>query len=344
MLGGLGAGGGFAVVEGVALPDRRRGQVGHDHVGPGLHAQGPAPGVQGRQGRGGRQQHRRQRQPDQGQKHQRVLQRPRLLPAEGRVMLGQEGADAHHLGLQLLEQAEVLGQGLIRLPGRAHHKSGPHLVAQVFQCIEAIHSVPQTELRRVQAAVVPFVGGLMAQQIPPGSGLVPEAVDRLLPLPQGEGHGAVGIPGRDGRHGLGHRFRREARVLAALEDEGPKAPPVARLAAGENLLLRQPVAADPVIIPAKAAVIAVVFTDVGPLDQAPDIDLIPEPPLPLRPGQVKELRPVQAVPAGQQLPPLFLGEAAGFQQGLQQLIHGAAWRRGPYRRRRGASPPCPPRC
>ena len=71
--------------------------------------------MEGGQGGGGRQEHGGQCQADEGEMQERILQRAGGFAAQGRVLLGEEGADAHHLGLERLEQAEVLGQGFFAL-------------------------------------------------------------------------------------------------------------------------------------------------------------------------------------------------------------------------------------
>ena len=46
--------------------------------------------------------------------------------------MGQKGADAHHVGLQLLEKEKILGQMLYGLSRGANHKTGTGLVAQLL--------------------------------------------------------------------------------------------------------------------------------------------------------------------------------------------------------------------
>ena len=62
-------------------------------------------------------------------------------------------------------------------------------------------------------------------------------------------------------------------VLAALEDKSTETKPVTAFAAGQNIFFCQPVTGSASVASADAAVIAVIFTVVGELDQPADIDM-----------------------------------------------------------------------
>ena len=47
--------------------------------------------------------------------------------------MGQEGADADHLGLELLHEQHILHKCLRGLPGRSHHDAASGLIADVLQ-------------------------------------------------------------------------------------------------------------------------------------------------------------------------------------------------------------------
>ena len=68
--------------------------------------------------------------------------------------MGQERADAHHLRLEVLQQAEVLHEAAARLPGRADHEARAGLEADRLEVAQAAQAVFQGELRRVQPGVV----------------------------------------------------------------------------------------------------------------------------------------------------------------------------------------------
>ena len=189
-----------------------------------------------------------------------------------------------------------------------------------------------------------FIGGLVAQEIPPRPGLVPQAVHRLLPLPQREGHGAIGVAPGDLRHHIGYKIRGKGAVLPALEDKGAKAPAVALLAAIEDGLFGEAVAGEGAVIPADAAVVAVGAAIVGALDEAADVNAVSKPLLPLCACQGKERLPVELMAAGKKRLPLCLGEAAVGNQLGNQLIHGTPWSRAPCRRPPAACPPSPKGC
>ena len=254
MLGGFVSRAELVVIEGVFFPGVRGRQVGHHHVGSRLDAQLPALGMDGTQGGGGGQQYLRQGKPHQSQQDQGVLQGARPLLRKGGVLLGDEGPQAHHVGLELLEEAEVLRQGVRSLARGAYHESGSHLVADVLQGAQAVHPVGQGKLRGVQSAVVDRVGGLVAEQIPVGSGVKPQLIGLPVELPQGEGHGAVRKAALDGRHGRRHPVWGKPRVLSGLEHEGAEAPAVALLAAGQDGVPVQPVAGHMAVVPPDSAI------------------------------------------------------------------------------------------
>ena len=70
-------------------------------------------------------------------------------------------------------------------------------------------------------------------------------------------------------------FIRIKGVLPALKDKGPKAKPFPVLTAGQDLLIRQPVAIRVLIAASDPAIIAVIFTIVRKFDQPTQINSIP---------------------------------------------------------------------
>ena len=48
------------------------------------------------------------------------------------VMMGHKGPDAHHLGFEFGQKAQIPGQVAAGLSGRAHHESGAHLIADLL--------------------------------------------------------------------------------------------------------------------------------------------------------------------------------------------------------------------
>lgn len=70
-----------------------------------------------------------------------------------------KGSDAARLGMEALNELEVVGQGGRGLAGRPHHEAGS------AQAIEAAQAVFVGELGRMQPAVVRTVSSLVAQQV-----------------------------------------------------------------------------------------------------------------------------------------------------------------------------------
>ena len=243
------------------------------------------------------------------------------------------------MGLELLQEAEVGRKGVWGLPGRAHHKSGPHLVADLLQGAQTVQPMAQGHLRGVQHGVMGGVCRLMAQQVAVRAGIKPELVDRSLAFPQREGDGAVRPVGLDGPYPLRDLVRGEAGVLSPLEHEGAKAPLIPPGAAVQDGVPLQAVAAHRGIAPANAAVEAVILADVGAFDETADVDGVPIPAAPLRLSPAEKERLVQGPAPCQQRPPLLPAQMMLLDQLFQQLIHWAAWNRWPCRSRRAACPP-----
>ena len=186
--------------------------------------------------------------------------------------MGQERADAHHLRLEVLQQAEVLHEAAARLPGRADHESRAGLEADRLEVAQAAQAVFQGELRRVQPGVVVRVRRLVPEEVAVCAGGKEPLVAGPAALADGERDGAVRERGADGGDDVRHSVVREVRVLPALEHEGAEAQFVPRLAAGEDLRLVQAVALRAGVAAPDAAVAAVVLAEVGELDQAADED------------------------------------------------------------------------
>ena len=227
------------------------------------------------------------------------------------------------MGPKLLEETQIPHQVLQRLVGRAHHEPRPHLVAQLFQLPQALQAVGQGELRRVELLVVAGGGRLVAEQVPVGPGLFQQAVALLAALPHGKGDGAVRPALLDGPDHGAQALVGEPGVLSALEHKGAESQPIARLAAGEDLLLAQAVALGLGVAPADAAVVAVVFAEVGKLNQPPDEHLAAIESLGLGLGLLPQELPGvgAAVPQEQQQLAVLQVVAGG--QSFRQLLEGA---------------------
>ena len=220
-----------------------------------------------------------------------------------------------------------------RLPRGAHHEPAPHLVPDLPQGVQAVHPVLPGQLLWVEGGVVGPVRRLVAEEIPVRPGVKQPPVACPAPLPQGEGHGAVGPPFLHGPDEGAENVVGIVPVLPSLEHKGPEAQGVALGAAGQDVLGGEAVAVGGPVAPADAAVIAVVFAEVADLDEAPGEDLVPVPPPPLRHGQLRQAGRGLRGAGLDQLGVLLRGEGARRRQladeGVQALIHGRPprWRR-----------------
>ena len=125
----------------------------------------------------------------------------------------------------------------------------------------------------------------MAQQIPVRSRLSQGLIAFPAALPYGQGQGAVRIGFLDVPYDPAQPLVRKIAVLASLKDKGPKAQAVALPAALQDLLLPEAVALRLTVAPADPAVIAVVSAIVRKFNEAPDVDPVPEDPVPDPGGQ-----------------------------------------------------------
>ena len=116
--------------------------------------------------------------------------------------------------------------------------------------------------------------GFVAEQITVRAGLTEPPVAFAGALADRKGDGAVGKLMSDLRDDLTEPVICEIPVLSALQDEGTEAQSVSKMAAGQDVLFRQPVALRVGVALADAAVVAVVFTVVCKFDQPADVDIV----------------------------------------------------------------------
>ena len=113
----------------------------------------------------------------------------------------------------------------------------------------------------------------MPEQIPVCAGVKICLITRSFFFPDRECHCTVRVCPLDRRHQTADLLIRKIGVFSALQDKGAESKFIPCRAAEEDLLLCEAVALGTCIAPADAAVIAVIFTVVGELDQPADIDL-----------------------------------------------------------------------
>ena len=269
------AGADFSVIEQVFASDVRGRKIGHHHIGTCQNALFPTKGMNGAQRRGGRQQHTGEHQPQDAQQMQRSLQSPcRFIPESG-ILMGNKWSNADHMGLERLHKPKILYDIFRGLIGRAHHNSTAHLIADLLEIPQAALSVLNTQLRRMQHAIMRRIGRFLPQKIPLRSRIEIRLIAFPALLANGQRNRAVRMVFMNGSHQLAHPLIGIPGVLAPLQHKGSEAQLIALFAAVQNLLPAQAIPLGILIAPSNATVIAVVFADIGELNEPPEIDLVP---------------------------------------------------------------------
>ena len=207
---------------------------------------------------------------DDGQKVAGQLHRPRGKVRKDRVLVGDEGPDAAHIRLEVRDKLQIAGDIGGGLVGRAHHEAASHLVADLPQIAEAVHAVVKGQTHGMQPLVMALGRRFVAEQVTVSPRFKEPLVAFPRPLPQREGHGAVGVCRLDGGEQGSEPLVGEVAVLAALQDEGAEAQLVALGAGRKNILLGEAVAVAVGVPRTDAAVEAVVLADVADLNQPAD--------------------------------------------------------------------------
>ena len=268
----LGAGAGLAVVEGVfgTLVGRR--QVGHHHIGSGQDALQTALWRQGGQRCGRRNECCGQHQSDDAIEPRGHVDGAVGLVAQWGVVLGDEWPQSHHVWPELSDELNILNQMSNGLPWAAHHDARAHLIAQFLEPIEALQTLCQAHLGRMQTCIVCSVVCLMTQQIAVGAALAPQRIDLTAVLAQRQGDGTVRPTSAHVADNVGHPLGALVAPLTALQHKGAEPQPIALLATVQHLLACERVSLDMAVAAADAAVQAVVAAHVGQLDEPPQID------------------------------------------------------------------------
>ena len=226
----------------------------------------PPEGVDGAEGCSRGQQHVRQQEPEDAEVVERVLEGPRRHVFERRVVVGDEGPDAHHVRAELLQEDEVSREVCRRLVRRAHHEPCADRVAERAQIAKTLHPVLEAHVCRVERFVVLLCGGLMPQEVPVRTGFLQGFVAFAGPLAQRQGDGAVGVFGFDLSYDAAEHLVREMPVFAALQNERTKAQVIATADAVHDLGFTQSVSLKVGIAFTDATIVAVVLTYVGKFD------------------------------------------------------------------------------
>ncbi len=269
-----------------------RGKIRHHHIGTGPEAFFPSQGIHRTQSRCGGKQNLWQQNAQQGQQHHSPIGRRRIIIPETGILLRNKRADADHMGLQLPQKQKILRQGIIALTRRLHHKSGPYLVPDFLQIIQAPLPVLQAELRGVQLPVMPFRRRFVTEQITVRTGFKQPLIRIPAPLSNGKGHRTVGKSSLYLRYQGTQPAIRKVSVLPALQDKGAKAQPMAFPAAVQDFLFGQAVSPGVFVVPAQTAVITIVSAIAGKFDQPPEIHFLSIIPFPQLIGCKTKFLPV----------------------------------------------------
>ena len=121
----------LVVVQSIIGPVKARRKIGHDHVSACEYP--PLASIVDNGAEGGR---RRQQRIGMGKAQRREheqgkLDASRRLCTEGRIAMGDEGADADHMRSKLLQKHHVARKAPRVLAGRSHHEPTAHLITFV---------------------------------------------------------------------------------------------------------------------------------------------------------------------------------------------------------------------
>ena len=120
-----------------------------------------------------------------------------------------------------------------------------------------------------------FIRRLMAQKIAVCPGLPESPVAFHGSFPDGQGHGTFRILFFHATDDLLHPFVGVIGIFPSLQYKCPESQLITIFAASENFFLRQTVTLRIPVIPADPAVITVIFTVIGKLNEPSGVDLIP---------------------------------------------------------------------
>lgn len=280
---GLGAGGAvvggleeadFVVVEGVVGTVSRGGGVGHEDIGARGEGELAALGVGCAHGGGGGDVGVGEEEAGEADHPEGEVEGCGPGGGEGGVVVGEEGSDADHVGAEVAEEEEVVGEAFGGLTGEADHGACAGLVAEVAQVVEAGEAAVEVVVG-VEAAEEVAVGGLDAEEVAFGAGVAEAAVGGAGAFADGEGDGEAGL-GSDAFDEAGEAVVGPPWVFAGLEDDGGDAAACDGAAGVEDLLGAHAVASEAGVGASEAAVGAVLGADVGELDDAADEDAVAE--------------------------------------------------------------------
>ena len=118
------------------------------------------------------------------------------------------------------------------------------------------------------------IGTFVPQQITVRSGLFPASISFKRTFPAGKSHGTVRMGSFQFFHNLSQVFVAETRIFTALEHHGAESEFIAMMPGGKNFLFRQTISLHPGIPCPDPAVVTVVPTVIGELDQSAQINFV----------------------------------------------------------------------
>ena len=147
----------------------RRRKIRHHDIGASQYS--PFPSVRSKcgQGSGSRYQCRGMHQPEDRKQLQRQLHISRRKRGKRSIVMRKKRSHAYHLRLKPFDEENVFYQMVHRLVRTAHHDSGSHLIAYLFQPVQALQPMGKGHLRRMKPVIMPFVAGFVPQQIAVGT-------------------------------------------------------------------------------------------------------------------------------------------------------------------------------
>ena len=182
-------------------------------------------------------------------------------------MVRHERADAAHLGLEPLDEAQVarkVGRGLERC---AHHEAGTHRISDFAQVGKTAHAVLKRHLGGMPTPVERRACRLVAQQVTFGARLMQALVAFAASFAERQRDRAVGMRRMDALHNAAQHVIGEEGVFPTLQNERAKPQVIASVRAFDDLVGGKAVAARRCVRPADTAVQAVVLAEARHLDE-----------------------------------------------------------------------------
>ena len=193
------------------------------------------------------------------------------LASKGRVAVGNQRPDAHHVGVYLLKKQNIPRQRFRRLPRQADQAARSHFIAELLQIGETAEPRFMGH-PRIEGFIYRLVRSFDAKQEAVCARLLQRAVFLPRPFPDGECHRQSEL-----LHITDNRrqpLRRKPRVLSRLHHRREIPVRFRFFRQSHDLLRREPVPLRVPVVPAEAAVQAVLPAVRGKFDQPAQMHLV----------------------------------------------------------------------